>query len=78
MEQYIATAENDLGEDLPLFGVRRQGLSYSRTREIVKDAFKRDITEVSFVSLQSLRGEEPQLPPSNAGINLNDRLFKVG
>ena len=85
LEQYIAVAKIDLGEDLPLFEalssskytskVRCQGLSYHRAREIVKDAFK-DITEVSFASLQSLRGgEEPTLPPSNAGINHNVILF---
>ena len=49
LEQYIAAAKIDLGEDLQLFRalsssrstskVRCQGLSYSRAREIVKDAF---------------------------------------
>ena len=73
MEQYIATAENALGEDLPLFGVRRQGLSYSRAWEIVKNAFK-DILDVSSVSLHSLRAGGAIVAAINAGVN--DRLFK--
>ena len=82
LEQYIAAAKIDLGEDLPLFRalsssrstskVRRQGLSYSRAREIVKDAFK-DITDVSCISLHSLRAGGATAA-ANAGIN--DRLFK--
>lgn len=82
LEQYIAAAKIDLGEDLPLFRalsssrstskVRRQGLSYSRAREIVKDAFK-DITDVSYISLHSLRAGGATAA-ANAGIN--DRLFK--
>ena len=82
LEQYFAAAEIDLGEDLPLFRalsssrttpkVRRQGLSYSRAREIVKDAFK-DITDVSCISLHSLRAGGATAA-ANAGIN--DRLFK--
>ena len=64
LEQYIAAAKIDLGEDVPLFRalsssrspsrVRCQGLGYSRAREIVNDAFK-DITDVSCISLQSFR-----------------------
>ena len=71
LEQYIAAAEIDLGEDMPLFRalsssrptskVRRQGLSYRRAREIVKDAFK-DTTDVSCISLQVSGLEEPPLP----------------
>jgi len=82
LEQYIAAAEIDLSEDLPLFRallsprctskVRRQGLSYSRAREIVKDAFK-DITDVSCISLHSLRAGGATAA-ANAGIA--DRLFK--
>lgn len=82
LEQYIAAAKIDLGEDLPLFRalsssrstskVRRQGLSYSRAREIVKDAFK-DITDVSYISLHSLRAGGATAA-ANTGIN--DRLFK--
>ena len=52
--------------------VRRQGLSYSRAREIVKDAFK-DITDVSCINLHSLRAGGATAA-ANAGIN--DRLFK--
>ena len=82
MEQYIAAAKIDLGEDLPLFRalsssrstskVQRQGLSYSRAREIVKDAFK-DITDVSGICLHSLRAGGATAA-ANAGIN--DTLFK--
>ena len=81
LEQYIAAAKIDLGEDLLLFKalsssrstskVRCQGLSYSRAREIVKNAFK-DITDVSCISLHSLRSGEATAA-TNAGIN--DRLF---
>ena len=52
--------------------VRRQGLSYRRAREIVKDAFK-DITDVSCISLHSLRAGGATAT-ANAGIA--DRLFK--
>ena len=82
LEQYIAAAKIDLGQDLPLFRalspsrssskVRCQGLSYSRAREIVKDAFK-DITDVSSISLHSLRAGGATAA-ANAGIS--DRLFK--
>ncbi|XP_078352499.1 integrase/recombinase xerD homolog isoform X1 [Oculina patagonica] len=82
LEQYIAAAKIDLCEDLPLFRalssprststVRRQGLSYTRAREIVKDAFK-DITDVSCISLHSLRAGGATAA-ANAGIV--DRLFK--
>ena len=80
LEQYIAAAKIDLGEDLLLFKalsssrstskVRCQGLSYSRAREIVKNAFK-DITDVSCTSLHSLR-VGGTTTAANAGIN--DRL----
>ena len=55
LEQYIAAAKIDLGEDLLLFKalsssrstskVRCQGLSYSRAWEIVKDDFKDDFKD---------------------------------
>ena len=71
-----------LGENLPLFRalsscrstskVRRQGLSYSRVREIVKDTFK-DITYVSGISLHSLRARGAT---AAANASINDRLFK--
>ncbi|KAK2555679.1 hypothetical protein P5673_022706 [Acropora cervicornis] len=57
----FVTGRIDLDEYLPLFRalsssrstskVGRQGLSYSRAREIVKDAFK-DISNISCISLQ--------------------------
>ena len=82
LEQYIAAAKIDLGQDLPWFRalsssrssfkVRCQGLNYSRAREIVKDAFK-DITYVSSISLHSLRAGGATAA-ANAGIS--DRLFK--
>lgn len=52
--------------------VRRHGLSYTRAREIIKDAF-RDITDVSSISLHSLRagGATAAANTGNA-----DRLFK--
>ena len=80
--QYVAAAKIDLDEDLPLLRaslssrstskVRRQGLSYSRAREIVKDAFK-DISDVSCISLHCPRAGGATAA-ANAGIN--DRLFK--
>ena len=52
--------------------VRQHGLSYSRPREIVKEAFK-DITDVSKISFHSLRSGGASAA-ANAGIP--DRLFK--
>ena len=82
LERYIAAAEIDLSEDLPLFRalshprstvkVRRQGISYTRAREIVKDAFK-DITDVSSISLYSLRAGGAT---AAAIAGIADRLFK--
>lgn len=82
LEQYIAPAKIDLVEALPLFRalsssrftsiVRRQGLSYCRARDIVKNSFK-DITDVSSTSLHSLRvGGTTTV--TNAGIN--DKTLK--
>ena len=74
MEEYISAAQIDLSEDLPLFRalatprskemVRSQGISYTRARELVKDAF-RGLTDVSKLSLHSLRAGGPpqQLMP---------------
>ena len=63
-ERYLTAAKIKLDEDLPLFRalapprssakVRQHGLSYSRAREIVKEAFK-DITDVSKIRFHSLR-----------------------
>ena len=69
-------------EDFPLFRtlappkcsaqVRQHGISYTRARDIVKEAFK-DITDVSKISLHSLRSGGASAA-ANAGIP--DRLFK--
>ena len=82
LERYIAAADIDLSEDLPLFRalssprsltkVRRHGLIYTRAREIIKDAF-RDITDISSLSLHSLT-IGGATAAANAGIA--DRLFK--
>ena len=47
-------------------------MSYSRAREIVKDAFK-DISDVSCISFHSLRAGGA-IADASAGIN--DKLFK--
>ena len=82
LEEYISAAQIDLSEDLPLFRalatprskemVRSQGISYTRARELVKDAFK-GLTDVSKLSLHSLRAGGAT-PAACAGIP--DRLFK--
>lgn len=82
LEEYISAAQIDLSEDLPLFRalatprskemVRSQGISYTRARELVKDAF-RGLTDVSKLSLHSLRAGGAT-SAANAGIP--DRLFK--
>ena len=82
LEQYIAAAEIDLEDDLPLFRaiapknssckVRRQGISYTRVRELVKDAF-RNFIDVSKIGVHSLRIGGASAA-ANAGIP--DRLFK--
>ena len=71
-----------ISEDLPLFRalatprskekVRNQWISYTRARELIKDAFK-DITDVSKSSVHSLRAGRAT-SAVNAGIA--DRLFK--
>ena len=82
LEDYISAAQINLSEDLPLFRalatprakekVRSQGISYTRARELIKDAF-RDITDVSKISVHSLR-VGGATSAANAGIA--DRLFK--
>ena len=82
LEEYISAAEIDLSEDLPLFRalatprskvkVRSQGISYTRVRELIKDAFK-EITDVSKIIVHSLRAGGATAA-ANAGIP--DRLFK--
>ncbi|PFX32700.1 Integrase/recombinase xerD-like [Stylophora pistillata] len=82
LEEYVSAAQIDLSEELPLFRpltsprskamVRSQGISYSRARELVKDAF-RGLTDVSKLSVHSLRAGGAT-SAANAGIP--DRLFK--
>ena len=82
LEAYVSAAQIDLSEDLPLFRalatprskamVRSQGISYTRARELVKDAF-RGFTDVSKISVHSLRAGGAT-SAANAGIP--DRLFK--
>lgn len=82
LEDYISAAEINLSEDLPLFRalatprskekVRSQGISYTRARELITDAF-RDIKDVSNVSVHSLRAGGAT-SAANAGIA--DRIFK--
>ena len=64
LEDHISEAQINLSEDLPPFRalatprskeqVRSQGISYTRARELIKDAF-RDITDISKISVHSLR-----------------------
>ena len=82
LEAYIAAAEINLAENLPLFRalsppkssskVRIQGISYTRVRELVRDAF-RDVTDISTIGVHSLRSGGATAA-ANAGIP--DRLFK--
>ena len=83
LEEYISAAQIDLSEDLPLFRapatprskemVRSQGISYTRARELVKDAFK-GLTDVSKLSLHSLRAGGAT---SAACAGIPDRLFQA-
>ena len=52
--------------------VQSQGISYTRARELVKDAFI-DFTDVSKISVHSLRAGGG---PSAANAGIPDRLFK--
>ena len=82
LEEYISAAQIDLSEDLPLFRalatprskemVRIQGISYTRARELVKDAFK-GLTDVSKLRLYSLRAGRVT---SGACAGIPDRLFR--
>ena len=77
-----SAAQINLSEDLPLFRalatsrskekVRSQGISYTRARELITDAF-RDITDVSKISVHSLKAGGAT-SAANAGIA--DRLLK--
>ena len=82
LEDYISAAQINHSEDLPLFRalatprskekVRSQGISYTRARELIKDAF-RDIKDVSKISVHSIRSKGAT-SAANAGIA--DRHFK--
>lgn len=81
LERYLAAADIKLVDDSPLFRalappnssakVRQHGISYTRAREIIKEAFK-GITDVSKISLHNLRSGGASAA-ANAGIP--DRLF---
>ena len=70
LEDYISAAQINLSEDLSLFRalatprskekVRSQGISYTRARELIKDAF-RDIKDVRRLVFIALGLEEPPL-----------------
>lgn len=78
LEKYVKAAKIEMDQELPLFRaltrfkVRSQGISYTRARELMKEAFK-DITDVSKISLHSLRSGGASAA-ANAGVP--DRLFK--
>ena len=82
LEDYISAAQINLSEDLSLFRalatprskekVRSQGISYTRARELIKDAF-RDIKDVSKISVHSLRAGGAT---SAANASIADGLFK--
>jgi len=64
LELYIGAADINLDDDLPLFRaisppassskLRQQSISYTRVRELIRDAFK-DFTDVSTIGVHSLR-----------------------
>ena len=79
LEQYIAAAKIDLSDDSPLFrsllpskDSRVRGITYTRAREIVKEAFK-GLTDVSKIAVHSLRSGGATAA-ANAGVQ--DRMFK--
>ena len=82
LERYFTTAEIGLEEELPLFRaiaapnssskVRRQGINYTRARELVKEAFD-GITDTSSIGLHSLRAGGAT---AAANVGVPDRLFK--
>lgn len=82
LEEYVSAAQIDLSEELPLFSaltsprskamVRSQGISSSRARELVKDAF-RGLIDVSKLSVHSLRAGGAT---SEANVGIPDRLLK--
>ena len=79
LEQYIAAAKIDLSDDSPLFrsllpskDSRVRGITYTRAREIVKEAFK-GLTDVSKIAVHSLRSGGATAA-GNAGVK--GRMFK--
>ena len=82
LEKYLEVANIKADEEGPVFRslappnssgkVRKDGISYTRARELVKEAFE-GITDVSKISLHSLRSGGATAA-ANAGIP--DRLFK--
>ena len=82
LERYFTAAEIGLEEELPLFRaiaapnssskVRRQGISYTRARELVKEAFD-GITDTSSIGLHGLRAGGAT---ATANVAVPDRLFK--
>ena len=83
IKRYINKAGINKELDLPLFRslykvktghrVKRQGLSASRAREILKDKMKPIVSDISKFSLHSLRAGGASAA-ANAGVT--DRLFK--
>ena len=79
LKQYIAAAKIDLLNDSPLFRCLRRskesrvrGITYTRAREIVNEAFK-GLMDVSKIALHSLRSGGATAT-ANAGVL--DRMFK--
>ena len=81
MSRYLDRAK--LSDDSPLFcqlsktkfgyKPRSKGLSYTRLRELVLEAFKDNVPDISTIGTHSLRSGEATAA-ANAGIP--DRLFK--
>ena len=79
LEHYIVAAQIDMSDDSPLFrSLRRskdsrvRGITYTRAREIVKEAFQ-GFTDVSKIAVHSLRSGGATAA-ANAGVK--DRMFK--
>ena len=78
LEQYISAAKIDLSKELPLFrslvpsrDSKVRGLSYTRARETIKEAFKDITADVSKIGVHSLRAGGATAA-ANAGIQ--DRM----
>ena len=82
LKRYVDLGEIDFDSDLPLFReinapnakseLRRSKLSYSRVRELVKEAFK-DSIDSSLIGVHSLRTGGASAAANNG---IPDRLFK--